>query len=225
MSPEQARGSAVDKRTDIWAFGCVLFESGKQAFGGDNVTDVLAAVVNKEPEWSALPDPPATHTDVAVACDYGTDHTYKLSPQRLVWAIRKLGLIGEINHYVSVFWWNQRKRSGGFFPSVTVAYGGTWAGGDQAFLTIGGTTIGKSVFPADTPSTIAAHFAYYINEVFVGVWAQASGGVLTITVRSPAPAYSFSFSESHTSTNGTVTVSGSLTGGVMGNWVIDDTVT
>ncbi len=173
---------------------------------------------------SDVPDPPELRTDVAVACDYGTDHTYKLSPQRLVWAIRKLGLIGEINHYVSVFWWNQRKRSGGFFPSVTVTYGGTWAGGDEAFLTIGGSIIGKSVFPADTPSTIAAHFAYYINEVFVGVWAQASGGVLTITVRSPAPAYSFSFSESHTSTNGTVTVTGALTGGVMGNWVIDDTV-
>jgi hypothetical protein len=174
---------------------------------------------------SDAPDPPATHTDVAVACDYGTDHTYKLSPQRLVWAIRKLGLIGEINHYVSVFWWNQRKRSGGFLPSVTVTYGGTWAGGNEAFLTIGGTTIGKSVFPADTPSTIAAHFAYYSNEVFVGVWAQALSGVLTITVRSPAPAYSFSFSESHTSTNGTVSVSGCLTGGVMGNWVIDDAVT
>ena len=174
---------------------------------------------------SDVPDPPELRTDVAVACDYGTDHTYELSPQRLVWAIRKLGLIGEINHYVSVFWWNQRKRTGGFFPSVTVTYGGAWAGGDEAFLTIGGTTIGKSVFPADTPSSIAAHFAYYINEVFVGVWAQASGGVLTITVRSPAPAYSFGFSESHTSTNGTVTVSGSLTGGVMGNWVIDDTIT
>jgi len=164
-------------------------------------------------------------TDVAVACDYGTDHTWKLSPQRLVWAIRKLGLIGEINHYVSVFWWNQRKRVGGYFPSVTVTYGGTWAGGDEAFLTIGGTTIGKSVFPADTPQTIAEHFAHYINEVFVGVWAQASGGALTITVRSPAPAYSISFSESHNSAQGTVTVEGSLTGGVMGEWVIDDSVT
>ncbi len=173
---------------------------------------------------SNVPDPPELRTDVAVACDPGTDHTYKLSPQRLVWAIRKLGLIGEINHYVSVFWWNQRKRSGGFFPSVTVTYGGTWADGDEAFLTIGGATIGKSVFPADTPSTIAAHFAYYINEVFVGVWAEASGGVLTITVRSPAPAYSFSFSESHNSAQGTVTVSGALTGGVVGDWVIDDTV-
>ena len=91
--------------------------------------------------------------------------------------------------------------------------------------TIGGTTIGKSVFPADTPDTIAAHFAYYINALFVGVWAEASSGVLTITVRSPAPDYSFSFSESHTSAGGTVSVSGSLTGGVMGDWVIDDAVT
>ncbi|MBI3697188.1 MAG: hypothetical protein HY238_20430, partial [Acidobacteria bacterium] len=74
---------------------------------------------------SDVPDPPTTHTDVAVACDYGTDHTYKLSPQRLVWAIRKLGLIGEIDHYISVFWWNQRKRVGGSFPRVTVTYGGT----------------------------------------------------------------------------------------------------
>ncbi|MGC8884832.1 MAG: non-contractile tail sheath protein [Bryobacteraceae bacterium] len=174
---------------------------------------------------SDVPDAPETRTDVAVATDYGTDHTWKLSPQRLVWALRKLGLVGEVDHYVSVFWWNQRKRSGGFFPSVTVTYGGAWADGDEAFLVIGGTTIGKSVFPADTVETIAAHFAYFINEVFVGVWAQASGGVLTITVRSPAPAYSFSFSESHNSTNGTVTVSGSLTGGVMGDWVIDDTAT
>ncbi len=174
---------------------------------------------------SDVPDPPASYTDVGVACDYGTDHTYKLSPQRLVWAIRKLGLIGEIDHYVSVFWWNQRKRTGGFFPSVTVSYGGTWAGGDEAFLTVGGVTLGKSVFPADTPETIAAHFAYYINETFVGVWAQASGGVLTITTRAPAPAYSFSFSESHTSTDGSVIVAGSLTGGVVGNWVIDETAT
>ena len=171
-----------------------------------------------------VPDAPELRTDVAVACDYGTDHTWKLSPQRLLWAIRKLGLIGEINHYVSVFWWNQRRRVGGFFPSVTVTYGGTWAGGDEAFLTIGGTTIGKSVFPADTPETIAEHFAFYINEVFVGVWAQASGGVVTITVRSPAPAYSFNFSESHNSAGGTVTVVGSLTGGVVGDWLIDDSV-
>src|SRR5580700_8058673 len=57
MSPEQARGKAVDKRTDIWAFGCVLYEllTGKQAFQGEDITEILAAVVMKEPAFDALP--------------------------------------------------------------------------------------------------------------------------------------------------------------------------
>ena len=57
MSPEQARGKSVDKRTDIWAFGCVLYEllTGKAAFQGEDVTDILAAVVRAEPDWAALP--------------------------------------------------------------------------------------------------------------------------------------------------------------------------
>jgi Tol biopolymer transport system component len=57
MSPEQARGKAVDKRTDIWAFGCLLYEllTGKPTFHGEDITDILAAVVRAEPDWAALP--------------------------------------------------------------------------------------------------------------------------------------------------------------------------
>ena len=57
MSPEQARGRVVDRRADIWAFGCVLYEmlTGAKTFGGDDVTDTIAAVVRAEPEWSKLP--------------------------------------------------------------------------------------------------------------------------------------------------------------------------
>jgi eukaryotic-like serine/threonine-protein kinase len=57
MSPEQARGQAVDKRTDIWAFGCVLYEmlTGQPTFPGATVTDTLAAIVEREPEWTKLP--------------------------------------------------------------------------------------------------------------------------------------------------------------------------
>ena len=57
MSPEQARAQAVDRRSDIWAYGAVLFEmlSGKPAFQGESVTDILASVVKLDPEWSALP--------------------------------------------------------------------------------------------------------------------------------------------------------------------------
>ena len=57
MSPEQARGKPVDKRSDIWAFGCVLYEmlTGKRAFEGEEVSDVLASVLAREPDWTILP--------------------------------------------------------------------------------------------------------------------------------------------------------------------------
>jgi len=63
MSPEQARGLPVDRRTDIWAFGCVLYEllSGQPAFGGDTASDTLAAVLDREPDLATLPaDVPAS---------------------------------------------------------------------------------------------------------------------------------------------------------------------
>ena len=57
MAPEQARGKPVDKRADIWAFGCVVYEmlTGRRAFGGDEVPDTLAAVLAKDVDWSRLP--------------------------------------------------------------------------------------------------------------------------------------------------------------------------
>ena len=66
MSPEQARGQAVDRRADLWAFGCILFEmlTGRRTFAGDSTTDVLEAVESAEPEWTTLPEktPPAIRT-------------------------------------------------------------------------------------------------------------------------------------------------------------------
>jgi len=63
MSPEQARGQAVDKRTDMWAFGCVVYEmlTGLGAFSRETITDTLAAIVEREPDWSPLPPETPAH--------------------------------------------------------------------------------------------------------------------------------------------------------------------
>ena len=70
MSPEQARGKVVDRRTDIWAFGCVLYEclTGKRAFTGESFTDVVAAIVGKEPDASRLPSLPPHVRDLLGRC-------------------------------------------------------------------------------------------------------------------------------------------------------------
>jgi len=71
MSPEQARGQRLDKRTDVWAFGCVLFEmlTGRVAFAGDTVSDSIAKILEREPDWSAVPaGTPASIRRLLVRC-------------------------------------------------------------------------------------------------------------------------------------------------------------
>ena len=63
MSPEQAKGRVVDKRSDVWALGCVLYEllTGRRDFDGEDVSETLASILRSEPDWNALPKdvPPA----------------------------------------------------------------------------------------------------------------------------------------------------------------------
>ncbi|MEE4272068.1 MAG: protein kinase [Thermoanaerobaculales bacterium] len=63
MSPEQARGKQVDKRADVWAFGCVLYEmlTGSKAFEGDDASQTMAAILRDDPDWSALPSATPSH--------------------------------------------------------------------------------------------------------------------------------------------------------------------
>jgi Tol biopolymer transport system component len=71
MSPEQARGKIVDRRTDIWSFGCVLYEclTRRQLFSGETVSDMIAKILEREPDWSALPkDTPEKVRDLLRRC-------------------------------------------------------------------------------------------------------------------------------------------------------------
>jgi phage tail sheath gpL-like len=173
---------------------------------------------------SDVPDAPQTRSDVGMATDFDTDNTYKLSPQRLIWNFQKLGLVGEIDHYCGVFWWNQRKAVGGNYPSATITFDGAWQSQDVIWVHIGDGAIGKTVFPTDTSETIAAHFAYFINATLVGVWAEVSGAVLTITCRSTASNWQYTLSVDTSTAHGTATVAGSLnTGAADPSWVIDPT--
>jgi Tol biopolymer transport system component len=71
MSPDQARGKPVDQRTDVWAFGCVLFEmlAGTRAFEGDTISDTIARILEREPDWQQLPrSTPARVRDLLRRC-------------------------------------------------------------------------------------------------------------------------------------------------------------
>jgi hypothetical protein len=178
--------------------------------------DFLEAVVPTN-----IPDPLPARTHASPAFDYSTDHTFKLPPARTHWILDQLGFAGPMNEYIGVFWWNQRQRVNATIPSVTVTLNGTFVDGDQVILTIGGSPIGKTVFPADTNDIIAKHLACFINENLVGVFATASGSALTIINRSPTPAYAFTFSTSVTSAAGSISVTGTLDNGQPGRWDID----
>ncbi len=139
MSPEQARGRPVGKRTDIWSFGCVLFEmlAGRPAFDGETMSDVLAAVIDRSPDWKALPsdtpkgleqllrrclekDAKRRLRDIGDAHDFleavddtpqletGADRQATLrSRERLAWAAVVAGLLGAV-----LLLWQPRQAPG-----------------------------------------------------------------------------------------------------------------
>jgi hypothetical protein len=152
-----------------------------------------------------------TYPNVSPALDFDTDATYKVSPQRLLWQILKLGFQGQLNEYLGVFWWNQRKRVNGSWKSAVVTFGGTWANNDAARLSIGSFTMTKSVITWDTIDTIAAHFVYYINSASVSMWAEKTGaGELTIHTRTPNWGDTLSIPSDIQSAAGTITISGDV---------------
>ncbi len=177
---------------------------------------------------SDIHDALTPRTNISPALDFDTDQTYKVSPSRLLWMLQKLGYAGAINEYLGVFWWNQRtpKAGTGSVSTVAVAFTGPFAGGDLVAIDFnGGGELRKTVFATDTPDTIAAHFADYINSSLTSSWASTiTGGVLIITGRSPALPYNLAITPTVTSLHATaaVTYVGPPTGSYP-TWDVDDT--
>jgi hypothetical protein len=175
---------------------------------------------------SAVPDALAPRGNISPSLDFDTNHSFMLPPARIMWMMDKLGYAGPMNEYLGVFWWNERVQTGANFSTAEVTFGGSFTGGDVISMTLNGSPLSKSVFPEDTPSTIAIHFAAWINGAFVGVRASVSGPVLTITGRSADSAYNVAVTVSVTPpTLGTATITLSPQPGQDGAWVIDDTIT
>lgn len=179
---------------------------------------------------SDFPDACVTYENVSPALDWDTDATYKVSPQRLLWHLLKLGFRGQLNEYLGVFWWNQRKRGGDYrWNAATLTFADGWQAGDVAVLRIGavddpdparrklGFVLRKTVTAFDTADTIASHFLYYLNCASVSMWAEKIGtGVIRIHTRTP------NWGDTLDAMNdGRIFISGNVDVGVDGTWVID----
>jgi serine/threonine-protein kinase len=99
MAPEQAKGRAADKRSDVWAYGCVLYEMlvGRRAFEGDDVSDTLAAILRGEPNWSALPRDVSPAIRVLLGATLVKDRAQRIADIAVArFALREMSTLGAI---------------------------------------------------------------------------------------------------------------------------------
>jgi hypothetical protein len=198
-----------------------LLDTTSAPDGGTNfIFDYIEAAV----PTTEIPDALVTYSNVSPALDYDTDATYKMSPQRILWHLQKLGFRGQLNEYLGVFWWNQRERFGAVFHSYVVTLGGTISDGDSVALNIGGFIMQKSIISWDTLDTIAAHFVYYINSASVATYAAVTGpGQFTVYPRTPNWDVESVTMTPSAAAKLTVDTAGDLDQGNAGIWQVDPT--
>jgi hypothetical protein len=166
---------------------------------------------------------------LTLATDWDTLHSISLAPERTAWFIDSLGFTGRQNHYVGALWFYELNPIGFTFASGTVTFSGTITVADSDAsqtmqVTINSTVFTKVMHPGDTRETLAIAFAQAINNGSTGIWASASGGVLTITsllIGETGNSYTLSAVPTNMP-DLTVTTSGaSFSGGVDGQWRTD----
>ena len=166
MSPEQIRGHRADERADVWAFGCVLYEmlSGRRAFAGDNITDLVAEIVRIEPDWAMLPADASAYQSIVKGC---------LEKSRK----QRFHAIGDVRIEIEKA---QRAQSSQAAPIRQSRERLAWGLAAVFVLATIGTLVGAFYFyPAPLP-TISARFLFELPP---------EAGTVTVT-HSPEPAVS-----------------------------------
>jgi len=167
MAPEQAKGKPTDKRSDVWAFGCVLFEmlTAKRAFQGDDITETLAAVIKGEPDWSALPPDVPSPIKMLLRSCLTKDSRARLGDMAgAVFVLQHYGALGEQGVTSDVIaprrQWAWRDAFGGFLGlTAAVALGGwlAWSlrpGDPRASMV---TTFGLTLAEGETFTSTTRH--------------------------------------------------------------------
>lgn len=191
--------------------------------------DYLQAVVP-----AGVSDPSEEYSDVSPAIDWDTDITYKLPPQRVLWILRKMGFHGDINEYIGVLWWNQRKRVAGTVRTVRIRISGSFHEGDGIFIRFGhngtapGVTYSKYCFEdaMETNAQRARHLVHLINALSVALWAEYdhSLGYDDVLVHMRSPLWAEPYIETWTegSNQGSIGIAeGNLDSGAEGIWEVD----
>jgi hypothetical protein len=172
-----------------------------------------------------VPDAPATTTAVGVATDFDTNNTYMLSPARLLWDIQRMGLVGEIDHYMGVFWWPVRKcltSSATWAQVTTITLSGAPVWGQTFYVNLGGTALSHMCLIGDTLATVALAFAQLINQGSTTMRAAAAGAVLTLTGLAGESQYHMTVT-APTAAGITTAVSTVNGAAVAVNWGVDET--
>ncbi len=133
-------------------------------------------------ESSTVEAQPARPSET-LATDWDTDHSLVLPPERVAWNLHMLGFTGRANHYTGAIVFYELMNPGNVYAVGTVAFSGDTEFGESVTVTIDATAYVRVLYVTDTPATVAKAFELLINSGSTGIWAEASGGVLTIHAR------------------------------------------
>ena len=171
----------------------------------------------------AAPPSFSSSADTTLATDWDTDHSIAIAPERTAWLIRSLGFTGRANHYAGALWFYELTRPGHQYATATIRFSGSPEWSKTTRVVLGPTAVDHLNLIGDTAESVTKCFELLINAGSTGVWASASGAVLTITSRTMGSAGNGLAVQAVTNSDtfSAQTSSPALAGGSDGTWVTD----